>query len=154
MPLAIVSTRNAYVTWRITKDIPLLTPEQNNAVAVGPTVPWSWSIYRKTLTWWDAKGREFDMEGDEQETGEASDDLDMCDGDEWGYESDELECEKCDYKGDTSVVVHPFGNVALCESCSVDEKGKPHCPKDQPFNRDELCDWCCDTWQKREKLDG
>jgi hypothetical protein len=179
MPLALVSTRNAYVTWPLTKDIPLLTPEQNNAVAVGRTVPWSWSIYKRTLTWWDDKGREFDMEGDEQDIGDTSEDLEMCDGGEWGYESEESEdeessesmkergamdgdgfvisnededlCDKCGYTGKDVQVHSALPWVARCSECAVVD-GKPICPKETEPSR-ETCSACLEQWEKLEEAE-
>ena len=59
----------------------------------------------------------------------------------------ESECKNC---GSNDVIIHASGPI-LCENCSTNEKGEPVCPKDQPFNRDELCNFCCDTWQKLEQ---
>jgi len=57
------------------------------------------------------------------------------------------ECENCG--NDESVTVHTSGPV-LCGDCSVNEKGEPVCPRDQPFTRDDLCNFCCDMWQRLE----
>ena len=52
-------------------------------------------------------------------------------------------CESCGFKGE-SVIVHSFGCVALCPTCSIQD-GKPQCPVDWSGG---ACEWCDAEWEE------
>jgi hypothetical protein len=54
----------------------------------------------------------------------------------------------CEHCGDVSEdnVVHSWGCVRLCDKCSVNDDGTPHCPR----GGDEECEWCYPPWKKAD----
>lgn len=63
-------------------------------------------------------------------------------------EEEETECESCGTTHD--VIVHDFGCVALCETCSM-EDGVPHCPRTSRSGEAENCDWCVAKWEELDE---
>jgi hypothetical protein len=71
------------------------------------------------------------------------------DGD--GSGDDTTKCEVCGYVGD-SVIVHDWGCVALCETCSnIDSE--PHCPRTSRSGEAEQCEYCVAEWKERDEKD-
>jgi len=59
-------------------------------------------------------------------------------------------CEACGHKGE-DVIVHSFGCVALCPTCSIQD-GTPQCPIDWSGG---ACEWCDAEWEevKRKQME-
>jgi hypothetical protein len=64
-------------------------------------------------------------------------------------EDEPYKCEACGYVGD-NVIVHDWGCVALCWTCS-NEGGEPHCPRSSRSGEAEQCEYCVAEWKE---LDG
>ena len=58
-------------------------------------------------------------------------------------------CEACGYKGEF-VIVHSFGCVALCPTCSIQD-GKPQCPIDWSGG---ACEFCDAEWEEIAHREG
>ena len=61
-------------------------------------------------------------------------------------EEDSLNCEVC---GHDEAVVHDWGCIALCETCSMAD-GEPHCPRTSRSGEAEQCEWCVSAWAKMD----
>jgi hypothetical protein len=98
--------------------------------------------------WWDdEEGLPFCSSCFKEEGGQ-------CDGCHWDdcvlcneEEENSLNCEVC---GHEDTVVHDWGCVALCETCSMAD-GEPHCPRTSRSGEAEQCEWCVSAWAK---IDG
>jgi hypothetical protein len=94
MPSVVVSCTKTYTTFPIPKGITLLNPE--DIKKEGPETPWSWYVWRNTLTYWDDKGQEHKIKGNEQESCDgAPDDTEIDDGENWGYDNSDTEDDAC-----------------------------------------------------------
>jgi hypothetical protein len=92
MPSVVVATTRIYTTFPIPKGITLRDPHKVSNSNPGPQKAWSWSVWRNTLTYWDNKGKEHEIKGNEQEGVEQNpDDTEIDDGENWGYESSDSE---------------------------------------------------------------
>jgi len=86
MARVIVSTQNIYTVWKFPEQ--LLSVEDNNQNRAGPERPWSWAIRYNTLTYYDDKGKEHQIEGREQEPEgkwHEDDDLEIQDAEDWDH---------------------------------------------------------------------
>lgn len=94
MPSVVVITTRIYTTFPIPKGITLRDPHKVSNSNPGPEKPWSWSVWRNTLTYWDNKGKEHEIKGNEQDSCDGEpDDTEFDDGDNWGYDSSDSEEE-------------------------------------------------------------
>lgn len=99
MPSVVVITTRIYTTFPVPKGVTLRDPHKVSNSKPGPKKPWSWHICGNILTYWDEKGGEHKVEGEEQEYGDAvPEDTRIDDGKDWGYDSEDEEtvCEFCD----------------------------------------------------------
>jgi hypothetical protein len=97
MPSVVVTTTRIYTTFPIPKGVTLRDPHKVSNSKPGPEKPWSWSVWRNILTYWDDKGVEHEIKGNEQDGAEQNpDDTEIDDGEAWGYDSEDDDSEDDD----------------------------------------------------------
>jgi hypothetical protein len=123
MPSVVVSCTQTYTVFVIPKGVTLLTSEDNREAA--PNAPWSWDIWHNTLTYWDDKGQEHKIKGNEQESCDGAPyTTEIDDGANWGYDSsdteeDDLLCMKCNTEHEGNWC--PEAEEAICvDSCECE----------------------------------
>ena len=127
----ITASYTTYIDFKIPKDLPLLSMEENNNTKFG--IPFSWYVRCYTLYYFDADGKEHEIDGGEESPDNKLPDIDNDEDDGEEYEEEE-DKENC--------------------SCGIDNMiCLQHWCKDCNHNQDD-CECVCSSDSEEESSDS